>query len=98
MLFQECRPDTHPGADELRGKRVRLYTHLRTIDRDCRGAISYTQENYLIIDNATGSDAGDYSVTVHGAGITMQKNFSIVVGMFGIYLYFSHNASNCLYT
>ena len=87
LSFQECRPDTHPGADELRRKRVRLYTHLRGIDHDCRGAISYTRENYLIIDNATGSDAGDYSftVTIHDTvSITMQRNFSIVIGTFGI--------------
>ena len=89
FLFQECKPDTHPDADKLKRKRVRLYTHLRTTDHDCGGTISYTRENYLIIDNATGSDAGDYSVTVHGAGITMQKNFSIVVGTYGILILFS---------
>lgn len=89
LLFQECRPDNHSDADELKRKRVRLYTHIRTTDRDCRGAVSYTRENYLIIDNATGSDAGDYSVTVYGADKTMQKNFSIVVGTYGILILFS---------
>ena len=89
MLFQQCEDDEHPSADELRKKRVRSYIFRRTITPDCpcgcRAATTFILENYLIIDNANVSDAGEYTFTANIFGrdpTTLQRNFSIEVGMF----------------
>ena len=89
MLFQECGDDEHPSTAELRKKRVRSYIFRRKITPDCscgcRAATTFILECYLIIDNATVSDAGEYTFTAIILGrdrTTLQRNFSIEVGMF----------------
>ena len=89
MLFQQCGDDPHTGADELRKKRVRSYVFRRSITPDCpcrcQAATTFILECYLIIDNATVSDAGEYTFTANIFGrdsTTLQRNFNIVVGMF----------------
>ena len=99
MLFQECDDDKHNGAVELRKKRVRSYIFRRTITPDCRAETTFILECYLIIDNATVSDAGEYTFTASifgGDPTKLQRNLNIVVGMFisTAIMAFSHNSSH----
>ena len=48
----------------LRSRRIRSYLFLRTINKECVESALYSLETYLIIDNATETDAGTYEVTV----------------------------------
>ena len=48
----------------LRKNRIRSYVLTRTLNEECVGSSIYSLETYLIIDNATESDAGTYEVTL----------------------------------
>ena len=103
-LFQECPYDNHTDAAELRKGRVRSYLVTYTITPDCPcgcpDVTTYILENYLIIDNATESDAGDYTFTanIHGADpTTIQRNFSTIVGIYYSTYVISHHGSSCSY-
>ena len=48
----------------LRRNRVRSYKITQTINEECVGSSIFSLETYLIIDNATESDAGTYEVTL----------------------------------
>ena len=95
-LFQECPYDNHTDAAELRRGRVRSYLVTYTITPNCScgcpDVTTYILENYLIIDNATESDAGDYTFTanIHGADpTTIQRNFTIVGIYYSTYVIFT---------
>ena len=103
-LFQECHYDNHIDAAELRRGRVRFYLVTYTITPDCPcgcpNATTYILENYLIIDNTTESDAGDYTFTanIHGADpTTIHKNFSTIVGIYYSTYVISHRSSCFFY-
>ena len=106
-LFQECLYDNHTDAAELRRGRVRSYLVTYTITPNCScgcpDVTTYILENYLIIDNATESDAGDYTFTanIHGADpTTIQRNFSTIVGIYYstyVMSHLSHHGSSSSY-
>ncbi|CAI8030934.1 hypothetical protein GBAR_LOCUS17558, partial [Geodia barretti] len=59
-----CVRDNDPRSDILRSNRVRTYLAARAMSTECAGSSLYSLETYLIVDNATESDAGTYLVNV----------------------------------
>ena len=65
FLPQECHNDSHPEADNLKQQRIRLYHTKDVIHQDdCQSTIVYKLKSYLIIDNATEEDSGEYTINV----------------------------------
>ena len=56
--------DNDPRSYILRSNRVRTYLAARAMSTECAGSSLYSLETYLIVDNATESDAGTYLVNV----------------------------------
>ena len=58
---------------------------LRTIKAECVGSTVYSLETYLVIDNATESDAGTYVVNAtiqQHTFLPVTKKVKVVVGRF----------------
>ena len=71
LSVQQCQNDSHPGAADLMKNRIRVYRSTRIFTLDgCPSATLYRLESYLIIDNVTDMDNGEYTfnVTVTGSG------------------------------
>ena len=65
FLPQECHIDNHPETENLRQQRIRVYhTTDVTHQDDCQNIIIYKLKSYLIIDNATEEDSGEYTLEV----------------------------------
>ena len=86
-LLQECQNDTHPAVPELRKQRIRVYRTTRLVQLDgCQTSFIYRLEAYLIIDNVTEEDSGEYifNTTVTHAGfapITATRNVNVSISM-----------------
>ncbi|CAI8045529.1 hypothetical protein GBAR_LOCUS25183, partial [Geodia barretti] len=84
-LHEECQNDTHPGAVLLRQERIRAYRTTRVVELDgCQASFFYRLETYLIIDNATAEDSGEYifNLTVTHTGsdpITVARSVNVSI-------------------
>jgi hypothetical protein len=59
-----CTTDNHPNVPELKKQRIRLFFSLTTLGEQCLGSDIFSVKTYLIIDNATSADAGNYTVNI----------------------------------
>jgi hypothetical protein len=58
---EECRYDPHPNAVSLRQGRIKAYRTTRIVQLDgCQTGFIYRLETYLIIENTTEKDSGEY--------------------------------------
>lgn len=85
-MFQECHNDTHPEDSTLREQRIRAYRSTRIRLDGCQIPLLYRLECYLIIDNVTVEDEGEYifNTTTHYIGyppinVARSVNISITI-------------------
>ena len=75
--------DTHTDAPRKRLRRVRSYFFSRVSSTGCLGPDTYSLESYLIVDNATVSDSGNYTFRVTTNTFpprTVQEDINVVIG------------------
>ena len=83
VFLQECFTDNHPDVEELKKQRIRVFTFISTLSEQCLGSRVYSLKTYLIIDNATITDAGTYIIEITFGSInpiTVQQEINVVVG------------------
>ena len=84
-LFQECWIDPSTDAHSKRLQHVRSYFLSRVSSTGCLGPAAYTLESYLIVDNATVSDSGNYTFSVTTNTFpprTVQEDINILIGKY----------------
>lgn len=84
-LFQEeCNRHPHPDRDFLKSQRVRMYV-INPVQSSsgCGSANVYLVDSYLIIDNATFSDSGEYMFSVGRQPYTSTQNISAEITLEG---------------
>ena len=89
LSVQQCQNDSHLGAADLMTNRIRIYLTTRIFTLDgCQSHTVYRIKSlgYLIIDNVTDMDNGEYTfnVTVTASGyssITDTRSVNVTSGM-----------------
>ena len=79
-----CTTDNLPNVAEQKKQRIRLYFILTTLGEQCLGSNIYSVKTYLIIDNATSADAGNYTVNITFGAINpdiVEQIINVIVGM-----------------
>ena len=98
---QECQNDTHPEAAQLRKERVRAYRTTRVVQLDgCQTNFIYRVEAYLIVDQVTEEDSGEYifNTTIIHTGfspITVTRSVNVSISEFCSLLTLSSESREC---
>lgn len=64
--------------------RVRTYSYTRSVNRPCAGGAVFSLVTYFVIDNATKSDEGLYSVTIVTRSYEEKREFMVNIGKLNI--------------
>ena len=79
-----CTIANHPGIVELKDRRIRFYFLSTILSEQCLGSKIYTVRTYLVIDDATSDDAGNYTFNItfgSASPIILEETIDVVVGM-----------------